>query len=147
MRILVYGFSGRILGGIETFILNMNDHMSPETVFDYIIDGKECVYCDRIKKKGGKIFFTPEVRKHPIGYICTIWKTLGEQHKRGTNLFYVQLFSMANMLPVFMARMRGYKVILHSHNNGLQSKSKIYEFIHLIGRFVTKRGDYVRFPS
>ena len=147
MRVLVYGFSGKILGGIETFILNMNDHMSSDTIFDYVIDGNECVYKERIGHKGGEIFFVPGVRRNPIKYVRTFWHTLGVQHKRGTSLFYVQLFSMANMLPVFLAKMRGYKVILHSHNNGLQSKSKVYEIIHLIGKFLSRHGNYIRFTN
>lgn len=147
MRVLIYGFSGKILGGIETFILNMNEHMSKETVFDYIIDGDQCVYRDRIEKRGGRIFFVPGVRKNPFGYIQSFWKTLGEQRAAGTSIFYVQLFSMANMLPVFLAKLRGYKVILHAHNNGLQSKSLIYEVIHNIGKQLTKFGKFIRFTN
>lgn len=147
MRVLIYGFSGKILGGIETFILNMNEHMSKDTIFDYVIDGDVCVYSERIEKRGGKIFFVPGVRKNPLSYIKTFWRTLGEQRKEGTNLFYVQLFSMANMLPVFLAKLRGYKVILHAHNNGLQSKGRIYKMIHLLGKALTRKGNYIRFTN
>ena len=147
MRVLVYGFSGKILGGIETFILNMNDHMSPDTIFDYIIDGDECVYKERIGHKGGHIFFVPGVRRNPIKYVSSFWKTLGIQRKRGTILFYVQLFSMANIIPLFLAKIRGYKVILHSHNNGLQSKSKVYEIIHLVGKSLTSHVNFIRFTN
>lgn len=36
MRVLVYGLSSDKLGGIETFLLNMNQRMSSEMVFDYV---------------------------------------------------------------------------------------------------------------
>lgn len=76
MHILIYGFSGKTLGGIETFIMNMNEHMSPDTIFDYIIDGEECVYSERIEKRGGRIFFVPGVKKHPLRYVKTFRKIL-----------------------------------------------------------------------
>lgn len=147
MRVLIYGFSGKILGGIETFILNMNEHMSSDTVFDYIIDGDTCVYRDRIERRGGRILFVPGVRKHPLGYVSTFRKILKEQKRQGTYILYIQLFSMANMLPAFLGKMLGYKVILHAHNNGLQSKSKIYEYIHLAGKHLSKKVRFVRFTN
>lgn len=147
MHILVYGFSGKILGGIETFILNMNEHMSPDCVFDYIIDGDECVYRERIEARGGKVFFVPGIKKSPIKYIKAFKSILREQKKSGTNILYVQLFSMANMLPSFLAKHQGYKVILHAHNNGLQNKNGLYNLIHLLGKHIAHNGDYIRFTN
>ena len=147
MHVLVYGFSGKILGGIETFIMNMNEHMSPDTIFDYIIDGEECVYSERIEKRGGRIFFVPGIKKHPLQYIKTFRKILTEQKKQGTHVLYIQLFSMANMLPALLAKRTGYKVILHSHNNGLQNKNKLYELIHIIGKTLTRHMNFIRFTN
>lgn len=137
MKVLVYGFSGKILGGIETFILNMNGRMSNDCIFDYIIDGNDCVYKDIIQERGGNIFYVPRIKKDPIGYLYSFWRLLREQKKRGTNVFYYQLFSMANMVPPIMACLRGYKVVLHAHNNGLQSKGGLYKAIHGIGKYVS----------
>ena len=147
MRILVYGFSGKILGGIETFIMNMNEHMSPDTVFDYIIDGDVCVYSERIKRRGGSIFYVPGVKKHPLGYVSQYRKILKEQKANGTNVLYIQLFSMANMLPALLAKSLGYKVILHSHNNGLQNKNQLYKMIHDCGKALTKYMSFIRFTN
>ncbi len=147
MHVLVYGFSGKILGGIETFIMNMNEHMSPDTVFDYIIDGDECVYADRIAQRGGSIFYVPGVKRHPLGYVRHFRRILREQKAKGTTVLYIQLFSMANMLPAILGRRAGYKVILHAHNNGLQNKNSIYKFIHLLGKRITHRDDYIRFTN
>lgn len=147
MRVLVYGFSGKILGGIETFILNMNEHMSAETIFDYIIDGDVCVYRERIERRGGRIFFVPGVKKNPFKYVSTFKRILRDQKALGTNILYVQLFSMANMLPAILAKKAGFNVILHSHNNGLQNKNGLYKFIHLFGKRLTKNGDYIRFTN
>lgn len=147
MHILVYGFSGKILGGIETFIMNMNEHMSSDTVFDYIIDGDECVYYERIERRGGKVFFVPGVKRNPLRYVQTFRRILEEQKGKGTNTLYIQLFSMANMLPAIMGKRAGYKVILHAHNNGLQNKNGLYKLIHLFGKRLTRNGDYIRFTN
>lgn len=127
--------------------MNMNEHMSPDTVFDYIIDGDVCVYSERIERRRGSIFHVPGVKKHPLGYISQFRKILNERKAEGTHIIYVQLFSMANMIPVLLAKRAGYKVILHSHNNGLQNKNKLYKIIHLIGRRLTKHGDFIRFTN
>ena len=147
MHILVYGFSGKILGGIETFILNMNEHMSSDCIFDYIIDGNECVYRERIEKRGGSVFYVPAVKITPFKYIKTFHRILKEQRNSGTNVLYIQLFSMANVLPALIAKKAGYKVILHSHNNGLQNKNILYKWIHLVGKRLTRNGDYIRLTN
>lgn len=56
MRVLIYGFTGNVLGGIEVYTLNMSEYMSDDCVFDYIVDGDECAYRERITKRGGKYF-------------------------------------------------------------------------------------------
>ncbi len=92
MRVLIYGFTGNVLGGIEVYTLNMSEYMSDDCVFDYIVDGDECAYRERITKRGGKIFFVPWVRRHPLGYINKLWRIFGEEKKSGTNILYHQLF-------------------------------------------------------
>ena len=51
MRILVYGAAGELYGGIESFLLNMNDHMSDACVFDYVINGDDRVFCGQSSPK------------------------------------------------------------------------------------------------
>lgn len=129
------------------FVLNMNEHMSEDCVFDYIIDDGECGFSDRIYKRGGKIFYIPWIRKHPFGYIKALWKILGEQKKQGTRVFYYQLFSMTKLLPAILAKVRGYKVILHAHNNGLQKVSKTYVLSHKIGKFIARFCGFIHFTN
>lgn len=49
MRILVHGLVGTNLGGIETFLLNMNEAMSDECIFDYVIEESKCMHEARIQ--------------------------------------------------------------------------------------------------
>lgn len=138
MRVLIYGFTGGVIGGIENFILNMSEHMSTECVFDYILEGNECIYKNRIENKGGKIFYVPWLRLHPIRYIIQFWNILREQKKQGTCLFYYQLASMTKLLPAIMAKVNGYRVVLHAHNNGLQNSRWIYRQVHKFGKIVAR---------
>lgn len=125
----------------------MNEHMSKDCVFDYIIDDGECGFSDRIYKRGGKIFYIPWIRKHPLGYLKSLWKILGEQKRQGTRVFCYQLFSMTKLVPAVLAKIRGYKVILHAHNNGLQKVSDSYILMHKIGKFVARYCGFVHFTN
>lgn len=148
MNVLIYGFTGSILGGIELFVLNMNEHMSRDCVFDYIIEGDiDCAFDDRIHKRGGEIFFVPWLRNHPIGFIRSIWSLLGERKRQGTNIFYYQLFSMTKLLPAILAKMRGYNVILHAHNNGLQKSSRVYILTHKVGKALARCFNFIHFTN
>ena len=49
MRVLVYGASGEIYGGIESFLMTMNEHMSRDCIFDYVIVGEKCIHTERIQ--------------------------------------------------------------------------------------------------
>lgn len=147
MRVLVYGFGGQLIGGIETFILNMNEHMSNACVFDYMIDGDSCIHCDRIAKKGGRVYTITPIRKNPFTYALEMWRTLVECKKTGTRIFYIQLFAMVNVLPMLLGRVLGYTVVLHAHNNGLQSKGALYGFLHSFGKRVTSGGQFVRLTN
>lgn len=138
MRVLIYGFTGNVLGGIEFYTLNMNEHMSDDCVFDYIIDGEECAYKERIEKRGGKILFVPWVRRNSFGYVKALWRIFGEEKKHGTSVLYHQLFTMSNLIPDIIAKIRGYKVILHAHNNGLQKGGFLYLMAHNIGKTLSR---------
>ena len=105
MRVLIYGFTGNVLGGIEVYTLNMSEYMSDDCVFDYIVDGDECAYRERITKRGGKIFFVPWVRRHPLGYINKLWRIFGEVFD-GTqfrkNSFEILWFCDVHKFPVVL---------------------------------------------
>ena len=81
-----------------------------------------------------KYFFVPWVRRHPLGYINKLWRIFGEEKKSGTNILYHQLFTMSNLIPDVIAKLRGYKVILHAHNNGLQKGGRMYLMAHNLGK-------------
>jgi glycosyltransferase involved in cell wall biosynthesis len=46
-----------------------------------------------------------------------------------------------------MCGLRGYQVILHAHNNGLQQKGRPYRLLHNLGKSFLKTGDYTRWTN
>lgn len=147
MNVLIYGVTGKKVGGIESFVLNMNEHMSKDCVFDYILDGEECDYRERVEKRGGRILFVPWVRLRPFGFIHTLWIVFGEEKRRGTKVFYQQLFSMTKLIPAILAKLRGYKVILHAHNSGLQKSGRLYRINNSFGKLIARSFHFTYFTN
>lgn len=133
MRILVFGMSTNICGGIESFLLNMNKFMSDDCIFDYVLLGNSAVFENAIQENGGKAIYVTSYRKNPFKYILELIKVLKE-NKNDHKAAYFNLFSMVHMLPVLFCRIFGYKIILHSHNNNLQQSSKLYKLLHKLNR-------------
>ena len=71
MRILGYGASGTLYGGIESFLLNMNDHMSDGCIFDYVIVGDTCIHTHRIHQRGGRVYLVTSYKKNPFVFCLT----------------------------------------------------------------------------
>lgn len=138
MRVLVFGMSGKITGGIETFLLNMNRHMSRDCVFDYVFMELDSVHREKIEANGGKAICITPYRKSVIKNIAGLFRVLKE-NKNDHPIAYFNLFSMAHMAPVLLARMMGYKIVLHAHNSNLQQKSTLYRWIHIVNRWLFSR--------
>jgi len=146
LRVLVYGMAGNILGGIETFLLNMNEHMSWECIFDYIIDGKTCIHEDRIHARGGEIYYVAPKKPHMIRNIREIYQTL--KKKRGeTDLLYINVFSMCYVAPILLGRILGYRVAVHAHNSALANQNPAYQLMHRINRFLLRGMKFKRLTN
>lgn len=115
MHILVYGMVGNHRGGIETYLLKMNSFMSPEVVFDYVIEESECLHEETIKKRGGKIYRIPSRNSDPMGNIRENKKLLKRLRKE-IDIVYFNLSSLSWIEPIRIAKEIGYKVFVHSHN-------------------------------
>jgi glycosyltransferase involved in cell wall biosynthesis len=135
-----------LLGGIETFLLNMNAHMSEQCVFDYIILGDDFIHGQAIEDKGARVLMVPSPRKNPAAYLRRLWSVLKDS-RRQCEIVYFNLFSMVHVLPVWMCRLLGYRIILHAHNNGLQHKGRLYSLLHNIGKRLLKTGNYTRWTN
>ena len=136
MRILVYGLAADKLGGIETFLLNMNEHMSNDCVFDYIVEGDNCIHKDAIERKGGQIYFMP--LKRSLFQNILAWLFLLKQKKETYKVVYFNMFSLSYALPIFFCQLYGYKVIVHSHCSNLHDCGVPLKGLHFLSKQLLK---------
>lgn len=136
MRILTYGLSTDKLAGIETFILNMNRFMPDNVVFDHIIEGIAGIPMDRqttihqeaVDQRGGKVHFIAPKRSALAN--LRDWNRLLKAEKSNSDAVYFNLYSLAWFFPVLMARLRGYRVFVHAHNNNLHDCGRLQRLMH-----------------
>ncbi len=136
MRVLVYGVSSYLMGGIETFLFNMNSHMSENCIFDYVIIGNHTIHEKEIKSKGGKIYFIAPRRKMKQN-MCD-WKNILDKNKKDIDVVYFNLFSLSWIAPVQLCRKLGYSVVVHSHNNNLHDCGFVLKTMHQINKLLLK---------
>lgn len=114
-HILVYGMVGDHRGGIETFLLKMNQNMNDNVVFDYVIEEKVCIHEEEIKSRGGLIHFISSRNKHPFNNLIDNFRLL-KQLRKSVDTVYFNLSSLSWVFPILFARLFRYKVFVHSHN-------------------------------
>ena len=148
MRVLVFGASLDKRAGIESFLMNMNKHMDGNCAFDYVCLENQTNRINDLDfcRGNGAVIELPLYNKKPIGYLHSLMKLF----KNGKNKYqsvYVNLFSMVHIMPALLGRLYGYKVVLHSHNNSIPPRSKLYMFLHRFNRWLTSRMKFVRLTT
>lgn len=145
MHILVYGVGADKIGGIETFLFNMNKFISDDIKFDYIIEGKETIHKETINSMGGEIFFIAPKRK----IFCNLndWKRLLKSCEPCSSIVYFNMYSLAWSLPIFISKKYGYKTIVHAHNNDLHNCGIIQKKLHNVNRWLLKYLDIIRLTN
>ncbi len=136
MRVLVYGMVGTNSGGIENYLLKMNQYMSKDIIFDYVIEGSECIHQKDIQKKGGKIYFITSRRKNTVKCIFQINQILNE-HRKEIDAIYFNMSSLSWIAPINIAVKKGYRVYIHSHNAEFISANN--DFIHRLVNKINKK--------
>ncbi len=145
-RILVYGASGKLYGGIESFLMNMNEHMSKSCVFDYVFVGDDCIHRQRIAARGGRVYAVTSYRKNPIRFLLDSWK-VASLARKDHDTAYFNLFSMCHITAVLMSVLFKYRIVLHAHNNNIPNKSKLYHGLHRFCRWLLSAMDCVRLTN
>ncbi|WP_161555422.1 glycosyltransferase [Paraeggerthella hongkongensis] len=140
MRVLVYGMVGTNRGGIETFLLNMNEHMSDGCVFDYVIEEETCIHEDRVFQKGGKLFRIAPRKTHPMKNAIDSWRLM--KSAAASNMpVYFNLSSLSWIVPVVEARLLKLDVFVHAHNSELIDCNSgfFYKLANSISRCIIKK--------
>lgn len=131
MRVLVYGMVGTNRGGIETYLLKMNQYMQNNTIFDYVIEEDECLHEDIIKERGGNIYYITSRVKSPLKNISDNRRLL-KNLKGKVDAVYFNLSSLSWIAPVKIAVKLGYRVYVHSHNAEFiaANSSKLHRYVN-----------------
>ncbi|MBQ1488899.1 MAG: glycosyltransferase [Lachnospiraceae bacterium] len=146
MRVLVFGMSGRLTGGIETFLLNMSKFMSSECIFDYVIMDGMNIHSETIRKNGGKSYAVAPLRENPLRSFAMLYKVI-RKNRLSHPVAYFNLFSMVHVVPILLCRISGYRIVLHAHNSNLQQNSRLYRFVHKTGRLLLERMKCLRITN
>lgn len=135
MRLLVHGLAGYTKGGIETFVLGMAEHMSDEIVFDYVIEKDLGSEPAQMPGNGETLMIEPKRRM--LSNLID-WLKLLKARKNIDSAVYFNWYSMAWLFPAMIARLLGYRVIIHAHNNNLHNCGLLQRIMHAVNRQVQK---------
>ena len=102
-------------GGIETFLLKMNEYMGEDTIFDYVIEENTCIHEETIKARGGKVYYISSRHSEPIKNLRDN-AALFSRLKGEVGAVYFNLSSLSWIEPIRLAVRMGYRVFVHSHN-------------------------------
>ena len=135
MKLLVHGVSLDIRGGIEVFLFEMSSHMPGDTVFDYVIEADEKDRNVSLPGEGEVLYVPPKGRmlSNLIG-----WSKLLSARRGKDAAVYFNWYSMAWLFPAMIARMKGYPVIIHAHNNNLHNVGAAHRLLHRVGRLLQR---------
>lgn len=133
MRVLVYGMSAKVFGGVEVFLTQMSRFINNEIIFDYVIEGKECRFEKTIKQTNGSIYYVCPKEVSPIQNLLENKKLLKE-HTYIYEVVYFNLISLSWIEPIRMAKDLGYRIIVHSHLANFVANDLIHHLIHKINK-------------
>lgn len=131
-KILIYGLSNT-RGGIENYIVSMQEQLKESIRFYYLIEKSDFIYRTDIEKYGGKIcFFTNSASaKKRIQSIVSILK----KFRSVTNILYVNVsdISFQTLATIIIGLNYKYRVVVHSHNAMLEPiQSRFHQITHKI---------------
>jgi glycosyltransferase involved in cell wall biosynthesis len=146
VRVLVYGVVGSNLGGIESYLLKMNSEIKSEIIFDYVIEGNECVHKREIDSYNGLIFHVAPRYSSPFRNIYNNINLLLKK-KKSHSIVYFNLSSLSWILPIIIARLFRYHVIVHAHNSRLNdvNNTLLYRTTNYLSKWLIRYLKIYRF--
>lgn len=142
MKILVFGMSGDILGGIERYLLNMNKEFD-SLEFGYVIEGSCCIFKDDIEKMKEDLYYVFPKKESIYRNLRDINYLLKKQKDKYSGVYF-NIVGAYHFMPFILAKIYGYKVIFHSHNVDTSTPSNFIKLMDNIGRFIIYRLNALR---
>lgn len=135
IKVLQIGMSYET-GGTEVFLYNHYKSINREEIqFDFIKLKDTMSFEEEIISLGAHVYQIPSARTNPF---TSYKKLLQIIEQNEYDVVHINISSFANLIPVLTAK-RGKvpKIILHSHNNGMET-SMLKTVLHHINKFITK---------
>ena len=144
MHVLVYGPSCEKMGGIESFLFSMNEFMPADIEFDYVIEGTESIHQATIERLGGKVeYITPKRR---IVKNILDWRRFLKNMGDNYDVAYFNMYSLSWILPIVFCLKRGFRVVVHAHNNALHTGGPLL-WMHKFCRRILRHKKIVRLTN
>ncbi len=141
---ILHIFAGLKYGGVESFVLSMQEALAEDNVqFDFLLrennnDPKKIKY---FKNHGSKIFITsPWPKKILKNYIQT--RDFFSEHGNEYDYIHIHANSLLYTLPIILAEKYRANIIVHSHNTS--SKKNWMKIIHFMNRFILSKKNIIR---
>ncbi|MGO2722781.1 MAG: glycosyltransferase [Lactobacillus sp.] len=134
IRILQIGMTSNY-GGVESFIMNLYRHINRQQIqFDFVnmeTHNKSLAYTGEIKQLGGHIFKIPGRRENPIQNKRELANII-----RNGNYQYVDnnVLTWSYSAGVSLPLRLGTRVIVHSHNAGMNNSMRMRRLLNFINR-------------
>lgn len=92
--------------------------------FDFICMYSSLAYEEEIKKLGGKIYYTADVKRNVLRFQTELKKIIQKNQYR---IVHINMLSAANIVPLKIASKLGVpKIIVHSHNTNAPGRIRNY---------------------
>lgn len=132
MKVLHIGLD-KNLGGIERFIINLYNNSNNEFDMGLITSTKSLDYSldELLKDKKYEIYHVNNL-KNPFKYVYDIINII---NKNNYHIVHIHKNSLANILPIFAAKMStAKKIIVHSHNTQPSQKGILIKILHALNK-------------
>ena len=142
IKVLQIGMSFEV-GGTETFLYNHYKELNRDEIrFDFITYRDTISYEEELTKMGSKIHKITAARKNPF---LSFKQFVDVIEQNEYDIIHINISSFANIIPILAAKKgKVPKIILHSHNNGME-EDKLKIVLHNLNKFITKKMKIQRF--
>lgn len=125
---------GLNIGGAETFLYNVLSKLNPkEFHIDFVIqdpDIKNEKLLKLCQQNKWSIYKVPPFNRNVFAYIKCMRDILNHPY----DVMHIHVNALINTIPIYLAKKRGIKIIVHSHNSSNNLGGRLGKTLHLFNR-------------
>lgn len=136
IKVLQIGMSYET-GGTEVFLYNHYKAINKEEIqFDFIALREDMAFRQEVEEMGANVYQIISAKKNPVLSYYQLSKIIEENDY---DVVHLNISAFANIVPIIAAK-RGKvpKIIVHSHNNGMEV-SKLKFVLHHLNKYMTSK--------